>query len=460
MASKKEILSELTRRASKGELSDKQQNIIKELKARGYFNGGGQKQLKESLTPEALLKSSPVPQMLGRGPLEPQDLVNQLPLIGTLAGGVAGAPASLVGGPLIGAGIGAAGGKALQNIINNLTGTGPQLTAQESYLSPIQEGTTTTAFNLGTAGLGKAGTALAGTPAGQAVKNLAKETGLKIAGSTLGTSVKEGIKTFRSGADSLGQQLAKRGVWGFKKNVHKLATENLSDLGGQLDDLLIEMEKKGSKVDPVKVMSSLDDVAKTLDRTQQSGAIKQINKMKADFLAKHAKTGGITLTEANEIKKGFGKMANWAVASGTPESAMKTYAKFVSRGLRKQIETLAPGSKELNKNLAFWIDVEKSLAQDLGKAIARGSAPVSFSTATAAGTGAVMGGPVLAATGAVAQKASKIFPVRTALASLLVSAGKPGSGETLQLFLKQPQLRKVLFNALGSQELIKATEGR
>ncbi len=97
------------------------------------------------------------------------NVLKALPVVGAGAGATLGIPAMPVGGPVIGAGVGGASGKSLENVIRRFTGIGERPTSP--VMSPIKTGAEMATWEAGAPALLKVLSKMGGPAAEEFAKN-------------------------------------------------------------------------------------------------------------------------------------------------------------------------------------------------------------------------------------------------------------------------------------------------
>lgn len=287
---------------------------------------------------------------LARGTLQ------ALPLAGSIAGGALG----LIGGPLTavgGAGLGAAGGKALQTIGESLMGD--EKTREEVYLDPVKEGLIGASGEAGGQALAKIGSS-AVKAGGKALKSGAANL-TKIPEKVLDTYSKrtkeidklagEFGENIPEMADSLRTKVAKQ-IQGFKAQQNADITKALENSSATVDvspvkqRLLDARAKLSPKYNPEDV-SKIDDVIRFIDEAHPGGEASS-----ADAYRLQRKLQD--MAEFTEPGKFFKK-------NGPAESA---FARS-SGEARALVNEAEPGIKGANKNLSKLRNIDKKINKNL-----------------------------------------------------------------------------------------------
>ncbi|MGD9600082.1 MAG: hypothetical protein AB7P94_17340 [Steroidobacteraceae bacterium] len=313
-----------------------------------------------------------------------------------------------------------------------------------------------------------------GLQAGGTTLNKAKEVGIpalrkvgeKLATSNVPQTEKIVSQSVRKGNETLGEEMARRGIFGFKDKVLKLAEDKRKDFGNQLGDLLDSY--KGEGINPSTIVKPLEDLKNKYIRLGQQSKAEAVEKRAAEWVSNISsglKTESVsaedlvarkflTPAQANILKREFATNARSAFNKAKFDSTAASDAEFskvMSDTLRSEIEKLVPKSKLLNKEYHFYDD----LASEISKSIAKSKRSGVFSiknplTTGGAALGASLIGGVPGALGAAATvQASKSFPVQTYLASLLVNLGKKSADEVTAEALNHPTIKKAIFDALS-----------
>ncbi len=405
-------------------------------------------------------------------------LSGQLPMAGyvggAVLGGMAGLPAggglgSPVTAPLFGvagAGLGGAGGQVAEDAIRQALGWHKPKGMRETIGRAAQTGS--------------ASMAAEALPVGQAMKiagrfgakNYVKPLQQRLATSAFPTPTKEIAGNIVKGELTLGQEAAKRGVYGMKRNVLNRVVRDKKLVGQQLDTVLNEASQ--ASIDPHKIMQSLQPVRQKLTRLNDLKGLKLLERKEAEFLGKHARhefsyvptrelikpnSKILNPMEANIIKRLHADRAKSiynAQQLGNVDAVAaveREWSKGVADGLRAEINKIVPEASFLNKEYHIYNElvdvVSNSMAKDLKNGAVMVAHPMSTGGAGALGYAATgdMGGAV---TAAMAQKAGRSFPVKSYLATQLDKIVSKKGGETIYAdLMAHPTFRKMLFNVLG-----------
>lgn len=388
-----------------------------------------------------------------------------LPTLGGIAGGVLSSP-GVVTTP-IGVALGAGAGRGLDELLRSQAGLQPTPQTVTGAAIPVaKEVALTGAFG---AGLPLAGRALSG------LGSVARKAGQRIGFSNVPQTVAQAEQAITSGAPTVGQELAQRGLFGTRRGLLQTARTNLNKFGTELDTALAEATKQGKRVNINSVVKELDFIKTRLQQTGDKAALRILEKKQADFVSQWIKPEKVELftpiridnatlqgllnpSEANTIKRLFQKQAKFGTEFFATDSAKKEFAKAISRGLRKEIERLVPKASPINKELAFFGQLSDGIANSLAKDLSKGGISLSqpFTTAGAAIPGVAVGSPVAAMTGAAVVQGSRNLPVRTFLAAMLSKAGAGQEANLAATAMQHPQMRNIIFKILGSKEAFNA----
>ena len=407
-----------------------------------------------------------------------------LPTIGSIGGGILGGiggaiPTLGMGAPgaaILGAGVGGAGGKSLEQALLGLIGKNKNTLGQNLA-------------DVGKAGLAGAASEGIGQSIVPGLKALGQAPGIKQAGQyiakkagnitqSLGTSAfpqapKEVAEAVSAGKQTIGEQAAYKGIYGFKRNVLGLLNSQKKNIGESLDVAL--ESAKAEKIDPQIVVKELDTVKQKFLNLGNTESAKAVEKRAADWLGQFGSgldeagapvTKYLTPSEANVLKRQFANQAKQAFKQADFTDTASLNAEFseaMAKGLRKAIENVVPQAKILNKEYHLYDKLAESVSMTLARDLLRSGLPVSGQLA-AAEAGAVAGfAGASPATGAIASVASRSFPVKTFLAAQLAKIAKSGvtpevaRDVTLNL-MSHPTFKNLIYKTVSRGTIYKGVE--
>lgn len=340
-------------------------------------------------------------------------VVNQLPVLGGIAGGVLGTPADAIAGPLgnvAGAGIGGYLGTAAKNAINSYISPeeAPQTTAQ-ALTSPIVGGVHQAGMQAGGelagAAIGAIGSKIA-NPVSDYLAKLAEKRAVAATGAT-------GIQATKFAPDA-GRQLLDRGIVKFGNSQEGIAANAqaaLDQSGQGIGDTLNQLDQQGVTVDRNTVIDYLrKKIAALADNEGEKDLVRQLQgkvqdiegqipsdaaEFSADNAAEAAAPSQVPIGKAEEIKRSFDANSKWSSNSDAAALASNQEAANAFRQASEDAATKA------NPELAQQFQADKDTynllnpiteAANKRASIVNQSPPLGFIDTAAAGAGAVIGG--------------------------------------------------------------------
>lgn len=312
---------------------------------------------------------------------------------GGMGGGALGAAAGGVGaipGSVLGSGLGAAAGKNIDDIIMTY------LADQDPKSLPDELKGVVTAFKNG------ALSEMTGQSFGAALAKVGK-TFLDPAGKYLKDKVSKRIMTSAVKDADLADEMLKRNQWGTAESLKNKAGEQVSNLSGQIDDIL---SKSDAKIDPQKIVGELEQLRKEYARLPgrevEVASIQELQEQISKSLPEQKTARGfidytdLPLKSGNELKKEIYsenkklyKGGNYDPASIRAQTDMK-----IARGLKESIEDVAPVVKDINSDLGHNIQLRDTMETILDKT---GKSNIVQLRPLLAGLGAIPQGAVAAA---------------------------------------------------------------
>jgi hypothetical protein len=345
-------------------------------------------------------------------------VVNELPTIGGIAGGIIGTPADVIAGPVGNvAGIGGYLGTAAKNAINHYIAPeqAPQ-TMSQALLDPVTGGVRQAGYQAGGEligrGLGAVANKVSG-PVADYLKALAERRAIAA------TRV-PGNQVFNKFSEDAGRQLLDRGIVGLgdsQSSIAKNAQAALDQSGKEIGDSLKALDAQGGKVSRTDLVASLNEAASQMkDNPALAGARRQLSTLIEDISEGPEQ---YTLSEAEKVKRDFQNNVNWLAPENNPSQVA------ASDAYRRNVEKNAIG---LNPDLAgkftkakedFGLLAPISEATSKKAAVLNNLNPIGLGDYISGGAGAVLGagsGHSLpyAAAGALANKALNTYGNSTA----------------------------------------------
>lgn len=236
-------------------------------------------------------------------------IVNSLPAIGGVAGGILGTPMDAVSGPMgnvVGAGIGGYLGEAAKNAINNyINPSSVPKTPLGAVMDPIRQGFIQGDFQ---------GAGEIASPYVQKISDAFKDLGEEKAVAATGATGKQS----QGFSDDAGRQLLDRGLVKFGQSQPKIA-QNVNDAlqqsGQNIGDALSSLDSQGATLDQRDIVSALRSRAAQLGKDPASfGVSDGLNRL-ADRIESVIGTGEgdslIPLGKAEATKRGFQSSVNY-----------------------------------------------------------------------------------------------------------------------------------------------------
>jgi len=194
-----------------------------------------------------------------------------LPQLGAFGGGVLGAlgagiptlGAGAVGGATVGAGIfGGLGKSAEIALMNLLANRGTQSPFKQTLQSGVDAATNQMigeSIIPGAKIIGKGVSKIPGVSSALgSVKKFAGNIGQGLSTSSFVQPAKDVEKALLKGKETLGQEAAKRGIYGFKRSVLNLLTSKTKDIGSQIDLALDAVSKE--KISPSIIAKEAQEI--------------------------------------------------------------------------------------------------------------------------------------------------------------------------------------------------------
>lgn len=159
----------------------------------------------------------------------------------------------------------------------------------------------------------------------------------------------------------LGEDLFDRGVFGSHKKMAKVAGERLSSNEAQLQNVLSNTKGK------VSAKSVADEVLGELDQySGVAGEAGNVGKVKG-IAEEVAAMGDMSARDANVVKRKIYAQLEPKYNSLNPDSATISGQKAQARGIKKEIERLAPESAPINRELSVYGRLDKALKTESAK---------------------------------------------------------------------------------------------
>lgn len=299
--------------------------------------------------------------------------LNTLPTIGMVAGGILGTPADIVSGPLgtvAGAGLGAAAGKALQNIGEKYL-LGDEKSRSQIYLDPVKEGVGGATAEMGGQVLGKGLEAAANTPIVQ--KGMQKVgNGLAKVGELFSGTPEAEIKTYAKHADEI-KSMAKNSDNSTAEAADQLRSkwaqkiqETRQNLNKMISDALKGNE---TRIDAKPVIDALEQSKQGIDADLYPEQINQIDNIITSVKTKVTPAGRMSIQDANAVKGFLQDKASSAYRmNGDIFNVGTEAAKGAKAGgatTRKLVNAAEPQIAQANKELANLHDLEDNMNLNL-----------------------------------------------------------------------------------------------
>lgn len=284
-----------------------------------------------------------------------------LPAAGAMFGGALGLASPIPGGAYTGAGIGAATGKALENVAEKYLLNEPK-EVSDIYVSPITEGVSGVAGEMAGPIVGKAlsgvGTALKKTVSAMStIPEKAIETYMKrpkavkeIGGLTEATGLQDAADTLRSNA--------RAAIQDFKSDANEKISDYLSEHGDKLIDVS-NLKKIGEetikKLDPA-IKSHQQQALKIRDM------LDQITQMQVD-----EKLPFVPTSRLQSMKDTLQDAANYDDLGNVLQKKDIMHSAFsrMSNRARIDIAKEVPGIEAINKKLAQLHNINKHINKNL-----------------------------------------------------------------------------------------------
>lgn len=297
---------------------------------------------------EAELKDGEDSSFPGEGLL--RGTLQALPTAGALAGGAIGFASPVPGGTIVGSGLGAAGGKALQNWGESLLGD--EKTYKQAVLDPVVAGAEGAAAEMGGQVLAKGISKVAGATTDKFGRYL-KLAGEDFAENATGATAAQSEK-FRDGT---GRYLLDNKIVSFGDNaedVARKAGEAINRAEGRINSSLQKLENQGVTVSQDDIVSSLQSKISDLSKDpSQADVVRKLNTMIDDII--NTGESNVSILSAEQAKRGFNRTAgNWQ----DPEKGQAGKAAY--RAYRDAVEGSAIAA---NPQVA---EVFKGAKQDFG----------------------------------------------------------------------------------------------
>ncbi len=320
----------------------------------------------------------------GRGLL--RGALESLPIVGSAAGGIAGAPAGPLGS-LGGAGVGAYAGKSLENIGKRyLLDEGPK-TTQEILTEPIVEGAKGLLAEGGGQLVGKAIQSAPAQKVAQYVGEKIGKIGSKIGSALTGVSEKE-ITTYAKKADEI-NKMAKSSAGSTAEAADQMRAKFTQDiaskrqqLGGQIGRSL---EGNVSQVESKPIVEAIESQKRQINAKLNPDQIKEVDDIITKVKSLADKDGNIPVKDAHDLKEYLQDLASSSYQKGgqifTIGKQSARSAKSGAAVVRESINKLVPEVADANNKLFQLRNIEKNINKNI---IAAGKPEAAL---MAAGTG-------------------------------------------------------------------------
>ena len=243
-------------------------------------------------------------------------IVNELPMIGSVAGGILGTPLDAVTGPagtMAGAALGATLGSATKNLINRyIDPEQAPKTDVQAIVQPLQEG----AIGAASEGVGNfaapyiaKGVKAVAKPASEYFRKMAEKKAVAATGAT-------GVQATKFDADA-GRQLLDRKIVQFadnQENIARKAGEALNTSGKGISDALKELDSISQGVPPSEIVATVRARAAELGKSPATYGLSDDLMKMADDIELRA-TQNEALTAAEKTKRDFQGGVNYNSSS-------------------------------------------------------------------------------------------------------------------------------------------------
>jgi hypothetical protein len=207
---------------------------------------------------------------------------------------------------------------------------------------------------------------------------------------------------YKAMANRLAPQILKRGLGGSRESLLAQATETASLVGDEIDDALMRVGARG--VDPKPVIDALESAKDAFRTTALDGTVVVFEPRSIKQLEKLQKIVGdlgpnASVDQLVAVRRAWDKVVDQAGgfshrapgAIGVPlKDTTEAWAKREASGaIRKLLEVEAPDLAAVNKEYAFWKQLEDVLTQTQQRTQPQGKGIGSIATK---GAGQVVGG--------------------------------------------------------------------